>query len=49
MIDFGASNTIMPAKVMEKLGLKVDTPHGKCWGMDAREVLVVGTIKTLPF
>ena len=39
----------MPAKIMEKLGLKVDTPHGKCCGMDAREVPVVGTIKALPF
>ena len=25
MIDLGASNTIMPFKVMEVLGLKVDT------------------------
>ena len=25
MIDLGASNTVMPMKVMESLGLKVDT------------------------
>ena len=49
MIDSGASNTIMPFKVMEALGLKVDTKHGRCRGMDAREVLVIGTINALPF
>lgn len=38
MIDSRASNTIMPFKVMEALGLKVDTKQGRCKGMDAREV-----------
>ena len=49
MIDLGASNTIMPFKIMEALGLKVDTKKGICRGMDAREVLVIGTINALPF
>ena len=49
MIDSGASNTIMPFKVMEALGLKVDTKQGRCRGIDAREVLVIGTINVLPF
>lgn len=49
MIDLGASNTIMPFKVMEALGLKVDTKQGRCRGMDAREVPVLGTINALPF
>ena len=49
MIDSRASNTIMPFKVMEALGLKVDTKKGRCRGMDAREVPVIGTINTFPF
>ena len=39
----------MPFKVMEALGLKVDTKKGRCRGMDSREVPVIGTITTLPF
>ena len=34
----------MPFKVMESIGLKVDTKKGRC-----REVLVIGTINSLPF
>ena len=49
MIDLEPSNTIMPFKVMEALGLKVDTKKGRCKGMYAREVLVIGTINALPF
>lgn len=49
MIDLGASNTIMPFKVMEGLGLKLDTKQGRCRGMDAREVSVISTITYLPF
>ena len=49
MIDLGASNTIMPFKVMEALGLKVDTKKGRCRGMDAREVPVIGTINAFSF
>ena len=49
IIDLGASNTIMPFKVMEALGLKVDTKQGRCRGMDAREVPVIGTINDFPF
>ena len=30
MIDSGASNTVIPMKVMESLGLKVDTKQGRC-------------------
>ena len=49
MIDLGALNTIMPFKVMEALGLKVDTKKGRCRGMDGRGFLVIGTISALPF
>ena len=49
MIDLGASNNIMPLKVMQALGLGVDTRQGKCRAMDAREVPVIGTINALPF
>ena len=49
MIDLGASNTIMTFKVMEALGLKVDTKKCISRGMDAREFLVIGTINSLPF
>ena len=49
MIDLGASNTIMPMKVMESIGLKVDTVQGRCCAMDSREVLIIGTINALPY
>ena len=49
MIDLGASITIMPFKVIEALGLKVDTKQGRCRGMDAREVPIIGTINALTF
>lgn len=49
MIDSGASNTIMPFKVMESLGLEVDTKQGRCRAMDAREVSIIGAINALPF
>ena len=49
MIDSGASNTVMPFRVMESLGLRVDTKQGKCCAMDSREVLVIGTINALPY
>ena len=49
MIDSRSYNTIVPFKVMEDLGLKVDTKKGICRDMDAREFLVIGTINALPF
>ena len=49
MIDSGASNNIMSFKVMQALGLGVDTRQGKCRAMDAREVPVIDTINVLPF
>ena len=49
MIDSGASNNIMSFKVMETLGLGVDTRQGGCRAMDAREVPIIGTINALPF
>lgn len=49
MIDSGASNTVMPVEIMKSLGLKVDTPNGRCQAMDSREVPVIGTIKALPY
>lgn len=49
MIDYGASNTVMLVEIMKSLGLKVDTPHGRCQAMDSREVPVTGTIKVFPY
>lgn len=49
MIDSGASNTIMPIEIMRSLGLKVDSPHGRCQAMYSREVPIIGTIKALPY
>ena len=46
MIDLGASNNIMPFKVMEALGLGVDTRQIRCKAMYAREVPVIGTFQT---
>ena len=47
MIDFGASNIVMPFEIMKKLGLKVDTTQGRCCAMDKREVTFIGTINSL--
>ena len=49
MIYLGASNTIMPLKIMESLGLKVDTKQGRCYSLNSRDVLVIGTITALPY
>lgn len=43
----GASNTIMPFKIMESLGLKVETKQGRCCAMDLREVPIIVTISAL--
>ena len=48
-IDSGASNTVIPFKVMESLGLKVDTKQGRCCAMDSQEVSIIGTINALPY
>ena len=45
MIDSGAAVNIMSANVMKEIGLKVDTPFGKCYAMYNRSVPVVGIIK----
>lgn len=49
MIDSGASNTVMPFKIMEVFGLKVDTKQGSCCALDFREVPVIGTISAMPY
>ena len=49
MIDSGAAVNIMSADVMKEVGLKVDTPYGKCYAMDNRSVPVVGIIKNIEF
>ena len=48
MIDSGASNSVMPMKIMESLGLKVDTKKGRCCAMDSIEVSIIGSINALP-
>lgn len=45
MIYSKAAANVMPYGVMKELGLSVSTLYGKCYAMDNREVLVVGTIK----
>lgn len=49
MIDLGASNTIILFKVKKALDLRVDTKQGRCRAMDAREMLVIGSINAFPF
>lgn len=49
MIDSQASNNVMPIKIMEAMGLTLDTAQGKFYAMDSREVPVVGTIRALPY
>ena len=49
MIDSGAAVNIMYVDVMKEIGLKVDTPYGKCYAMDNRSVPVVGIIKDVEF
>lgn len=49
MIDSRASNNIMPIKIMEEMGLKVDSTYGKCYTMDSREVLIIGVINKVPY
>lgn len=49
MIDSGATLNIMFADVMKELGLKLDTPYGKCYAMDNRSVPIVGIIKNVEF
>lgn len=49
MIDLGASNIFMPFRIMEALGLKVDTKNGRCREMDAKEVSIIGTINSFSF
>ena len=48
-IDSSASSIVMPFKIMKELGLKVDTTQGRCCAMDKREVIVIGTINSLPY
>lgn len=49
MIDLGASNIVMCFKIMEALGLKVDTKQGRCCALDYREVPIIGSISALPY
>lgn len=39
----------MPFEIMKELGLKVDTTQGRCYAMDKREVIVIGTINDFPY
>ena len=49
MIDSSASNTMIPFKNMEALGLKLDTKQWRCCALDSREVPIIGTISTMPY
>lgn len=49
MIDSGASNTVMPFKIVEALGLKVGTKKGRCCALDFREVPIIGMISAMPY
>lgn len=49
MIDSCTSNNVMPIKIMEGMGLKVDSTYEKSYDMDSREVLVIGVIYKVPY
>ena len=49
MIDSRASNPIMPFEVIKQLGWNIGTTQGRCFAMDKREVIVIGTINALPY
>lgn len=49
MIYSATSNIVMSVKIMEALGLQVDTKQGRWCALDAREVPIIGTINALPY
>lgn len=49
IIDSDASNNVIPIRIMEEMGLKVDRTYGKCYDMGSREVHVIGIIYKVPY
>jgi hypothetical protein len=47
LLDYGASNNVMPLKTMQQLVLKVTRPYQNICAMDRREVEMLGVIKNL--
>jgi hypothetical protein len=47
MLDFGASQNVMPKDIMEKLGLEITRPYGDLYSFDSRKVKCIGMIKDL--
>jgi hypothetical protein len=45
MLDYGASQNLMPKVVMEKLGLEITRPYHELYLFDARKVKCYGIIK----
>lgn len=45
IIDFGASDNVMPSTVAEALGLTLTKTFGKCYSMDSKQVPLLGQIK----
>jgi len=47
MLDYGASNDMMPKVVMEKIGLEITRPYHDLYSFDARKVKCSGMIKDM--
>lgn len=48
IIDSGASDNVMPYIVAKALGLTLTKSNGRCYAMDAKQVILVGQIKDIP-
>lgn len=45
VIDFGASDNVMPSKVANAFGLTLTKIFGRCFSMDNKQVPLIGQIK----
>ena len=47
MLDPGASTNVMPLKVMNQLGLRINKPYRRVCGIDSRKIEAYGLIQDL--
>ena len=47
MLDYGASQNLMPKVVMERLGLEITKPYKDLYSLDSSRVKCLGLIKDL--
>ena len=47
MLDYGASQNLIPKVLMEKLGLDITRPYKDLYSFDSRKVKCIGMIKDL--